>query len=130
MLPDASDLSDWSDLSDLFLMDHKHVLAGHLAPGMNFNERVWTLTARIPRGRVGTYGQIAHKLGTRAYRAVGNALHHNPHAPAVPCHRVVGSDGRLTGFAGGLTQKRRILLEEGVSFVAERVDLERCQVKL
>ncbi len=111
-------------------MNHKHVLAGRLAPGLNFNERVWALTTRVPRGRVGTYGQIAQKLGTRAYRAVGNALHHNPHAPAVPCHRVVGSDGRLTGFAGGLAQKRRMLQSEGVPFVAGRVDLERCRVKL
>jgi methylated-DNA-[protein]-cysteine S-methyltransferase len=62
-------------------------------------------------------------MGTRAFRAVGNALHRNPYAPVVPCHRVVGSDGNLTGYAGGLAAKRRMLESEGVRVVGDRVDL-------
>ena len=86
----------------------QEIKQGRLSRKMNFNQKVWALTARIPEGQVATYGDIARALGTRAYRAVGNALNRNPYAPAVPCHRVVGCDGSLTGFAGGLGRKRRI----------------------
>ena len=81
---------------------------------MSFPQKVWTLTARIPAGQVSTYRQIALALNSRAYRAVGQALHNNPYAPGVPCHRVVGSNGRLTGYAGGLAMKARLLIKEGV----------------
>ena len=87
---------------------------GKLHRGMTFNQKVWALTARIPQGKVVTYGDIAKALKCKAARAVGNALNKNPYAPAVPCHRVVGSDGALTGFAGGLDKKRKLLLDEGV----------------
>jgi methylated-DNA-[protein]-cysteine S-methyltransferase len=72
---------------------------------MNFEERVWRLMERIPKGRVTTYGQIAKKLDTRAYRAVGNACRRNPYAPRVPCHRVVRSDGTVGGFRGKTSGK-------------------------
>src|SRR5580658_3747081 len=104
------------------------IKAGRLAPEMSFNEKVWALTSRIPAGRVTTYGDLAHKLHTRAYRAVGNALNRNPYAPAVPCHRVVGVAGELTGYAGGLPSKRRMLEAEGVSLINDRVDLSRHRV--
>jgi len=55
---------------------------------------------KIPRGKITTYGLIAKKLDTKAYRAVGNACRNNPYAPRVPCHRVVKSDGTIGGFAG------------------------------
>lgn len=97
------------------------IRAGRIVEGMSFDEKVWAMTARIPAGRVTTYGRIAAALGSRAARAVGGALNRNPHAPAVPCHRVVGSDGRLTGFAHGLPAKRRLLEAEGVPFVGDRV---------
>lgn len=103
------------------------IKAGRLTAGMSFSERVWALTARVPPGRVVTYADIARRLGTRGYRAVGHALHRNPHAPGVPCHRVVGADGRLTGFAGGLDRKRRLLRREGVPLRGDRVDLARCR---
>src|SRR6478736_1721456 len=90
------------------------IRAGKLKPGMTFNERVWTLTARIPAGKVVTYADIAAALGSKGYRAVGNALNKNPYAPGVPCHRVVGSDGSLTGFAHGIDKKRKILQTEGI----------------
>jgi methylated-DNA-[protein]-cysteine S-methyltransferase len=92
----------------------RDIKAGKILPGMTFNEKVWALTARIPRGKVVTYGEIAKALKCNGARAVGNALNKNPYAPAVPCHRVVGSDGSLTGFAGGLDKKRALLTTEGV----------------
>lgn len=103
-----------------------NIKAGRIVKGMSFNERVWALTARVPRGRVTTYGEIAHKLGTQAYRAVGNAMNRNPYAPDVPCHRVVGSNGSLTGFAGGLPKKKKMLRQEGVPLRGELVDLSQC----
>jgi len=99
------------------------IKSGKLNPGMSFNEKVWTLTARIPRGKVMTYAQIAHQLKTKGYRAVGNALNRNPYAPAVPCHRVVGSDGSLTGFASGVDKKRKLLESEGIPFAGSKVNL-------
>jgi methylated-DNA-[protein]-cysteine S-methyltransferase len=90
---------------------------------MTFDERVWNLCRSIPKGKVTTYKAIAEALGTKAYRAVGNALNRNPHWPDVPCHRVVGSDGKLTGFARGIEEKKRLLENEGVRVVGDRVDL-------
>ena len=113
-------------------MAHLHeqsIKAGTLKPGMSFNEKVWALTARIPRGKVTTYAALARKLKSKAYRAVGNAMNRNPFAPIVPCHRVVGSDGRLTGYAGGLKKKAAMLSEEGIELVGERVKLEECEFK-
>src|SRR5688572_28308860 len=66
----------------------REIKAGKILPGMSFNEKVWALTARIPVGQVRTYADIARELGTKGYRAVGNALNRNPYAPVVPCHRV------------------------------------------
>jgi len=66
---------------------------------------------KIPKGRVTTYGLIARKLHTKAYRAVGNACRKNPYAPKVPCHRVVRSDGTVGGFGGrtsGSTVEKKI----------------------
>ncbi len=97
---------------------------------LSFNERVWAVTATIPRGCVVTYGDIAHKLKSRAYRAVGMALNRNPHAPVVPCHRVVGANGKLTGFAQGLAKKQQMLQDEGVQVVDGRVDLASYRAKL
>ena len=99
----------------------REIKAGRIVPGMNFNQKVWALTARIPAGQVRTYASIARELGSKGYRAVGNALNRNPYSPAVPCHRVVGSDGSLTGFAGGLDMKRKLLTEEGVEIRNGRV---------
>jgi O-6-methylguanine DNA methyltransferase len=83
---------------------------------MNFEEKVWKLMERIPKGRVTTYGQIARQLNTKAYRAVGNACRKNPYAPRVPCHRVVRSDGTIGGFGGktsGKTVKEKTRLLRG-----------------
>jgi methylated-DNA-[protein]-cysteine S-methyltransferase len=102
----------------------RQVLQGRVLAGMSFEERVWAVCARVPRGKVTTYAAIARALGGRAYRAVGAALGRNPYAPQVPCHRVVGSNGALTGFAGGLPAKRDLLEREGVRVRNGKVDLE------
>lgn len=111
-------------------MDKRVITAGRLHPNMTFNEKVWTLCARVPRGKVTTYGEIARRLGTRAYRAVGNALHHNPFAPTVPCHRVVGSTGGLTGFASGVRKKQEMLEAEGIAIHKGRIDLRAHMYRL
>lgn len=101
------------------------ILAGRCEPGMSFQQKVWAITARIPPGKVATYADLARQLGTNAYRAVGQAMHHNPYAPTIPCHRVVGSDGKLTGYARGLEKKTAMLQNEGVQVRSGKVDLAR-----
>jgi len=82
--------------------------------GTAFQQRVWRACARIPLGQTRTYGQLARAAGRpRSSRAVGAAMARNPVPIVVPCHRVVGHDGRLTGFGGGLGLKRRLLAHEG-----------------
>jgi len=108
----------------------QQIKAGRLQPSMSFNEKVWALTARVPAGKVTTYGEIARKLGSNGYRAVGSALNRNPYAPQVPCHRVVGCTGTLTGFAGGIDKKKQLLMSEGVPMRNGRVDLNHARAKL
>jgi methylated-DNA-[protein]-cysteine S-methyltransferase len=108
----------------------KGVTSGKISKAMSFNQKVWALTARIPAGRVTTYAEIARALGTRGYRAVGNALNRNPYFPKVPCHRVVGSSGALTGFAAGIGKKRSLLQGEGVPMNGARVDLQTAFIAL
>jgi methylated-DNA-[protein]-cysteine S-methyltransferase len=84
--------------------------------GDAFQRQVWEILDRIPYGQTTTYGQIAHELGNPTLaRKVGNAVGHNPLSIVVPCHRVVGKEGKLTGYAGGLERKQRLLELEGVS---------------
>ena len=91
----------------------------------SFNEKCYEILRRVPRGRVTTYGEIARALNTEAYRAVGNAMNRNPYAPRVPCHRVVGSNGKMVGFASGVSKKIKMLKEEGVEVVNGKVNLEK-----
>ena len=84
-----------------------------------FNEHVWNLMKKIPRGKVTTYKQLARSLNTKAYRAVGNACRRNPYAPQVPCHRVVKTNGLIGGFGGktkgkNIKKKIALLKKEGV----------------
>lgn len=83
--------------------------------GTEFQRRVWAITRAIPRGQTMSYGQVASQAGSCAARAVGQAMARNPWPVIVPCHRVVGSDGSLTGFGGGLEMKRRMLEMEGMA---------------
>lgn len=82
--------------------------------GDAFQQRIWAMLREIPYGATTTYGALAERLGNKALaQRVGHAVGHNPLSVVVPCHRVVGSDGSLTGYAGGLDRKRFLLgLEE------------------
>lgn len=86
-----------------------------LAPkGSSFRQAVWDVLLQIPYGRTVTYGTIAKKLGVKSAQAVGGAVGHNPISILIPCHRVVGADGALTGYAGGVEKKAYLLaLEQG-----------------
>ena len=79
--------------------------------GSEFQKKVWAELRRIPYGDTATYGDIAHRLGYEPViaRAVGTANASNPLPIVVPCHRVIGSDGKLTGYAGGIDRKRTLL---------------------
>ncbi len=82
--------------------------------GTAFQRRVWAALTEIPVGRTETYGQLAARIGApTAVRAVGLANGANPVGVIVPCHRVVGSSGKLTGYAGGLERKKWLLEHEG-----------------
>ena len=86
---------------------------------------------KIPEGRVTTYGLVARKLNSKAYRAVGNACRRNPYAPRVPCHRVVRSDGTVGGFGGktsgkNVKKKIQMLRKEHVEIINGRItDFEK-----
>lgn len=81
--------------------------------GTPFQQRVWTALRQIPYGSTISYAELARRIGSpRAVRAVASAIASNPLSIFVPCHRVIGSDGRLTGYAGGLDAKRRLLALE------------------
>lgn len=92
-----------------------------LAPiGSEFRKEVWQVLCEIPYGETTTYGEISQKIAARrglermSAQAVGGAVGHNPISIIVPCHRVVGSNGSLTGYAGGLQKKIKLLTHEGV----------------
>jgi methylated-DNA-[protein]-cysteine S-methyltransferase len=82
--------------------------------GTEFQQRVWRELTRIPFGETRSYGQLAKRLNNpNGSRAVGLANGRNPIAVIVPCHRVIGADGSLTGFGGGLDRKEWLLTHEG-----------------
>ena len=90
--------------------------------GTDFQRRVWDVLATVPWGTTTTYGAIAARLGLPpgASRAVGAANGANPLPVVLPCHRVIGSDGTLTGYAGGLERKALLLRLEGVATEADQ----------
>jgi len=90
--------------------------------GTEFQRRVWDVLATVPWGTTTTYGAIAARLGLPpgASRAVGAANGANPLPVVLPCHRVIGSDGTLTGYAGGLERKALLLRLEGVATEADQ----------
>ncbi len=84
--------------------------------GTAFQRRVWDALREIPFGQTASYGQVARRIGEpNAARAVGLANGRNPIAIVIPCHRVIGSGGALTGYGGGLDRKRWLLAHEGAS---------------
>jgi len=106
-------------LEDYFAKKNPKVKIPLAPDGTDFQQAVWKLLLEIPYGKTSTYGAIASRLvaaGKRASaRAVGGAVGHNPISMLIPCHRVLGSDGSLTGYAGGIGKKRALLeLEESL----------------
>ena len=86
--------------------------------GTEFQERVWAELRRIPIGETRSYGELAEQLGDKnAMRAVGLANNRNPVAVVVPCHRVIGADGSLVGYGGGIDRKRWLLKHEGALLI-------------
>lgn len=112
-LPVFSAAKDW--LHRYFTGEKPEASELPLAPiGGAFRQRVWKCLLEIPYGEVTTYGQISKKLGTNCAQAVGGAVGHNPISIIIPCHRVVGASGKLTGYAGGIDKKICLLRHEGV----------------
>ena len=89
-----------------------------LAPqGTPFQQKVWQALTTIKQGETKSYAWLAEKIGNKkAVRAVGTANGANPIALIIPCHRVIGSNGKLTGYAGGLALKAKLLMHEGAQF--------------
>ena len=104
-------------LAEYFAGDRKEFDLPLAPNGSAFRQRVWSALREIPYGTTTTYGAIAAELGLTGHgaRAVGLANGANPLAIVVPCHRVVGSNGTLTGYAGGLDHKRQLLALEGAA---------------
>jgi methylated-DNA-[protein]-cysteine S-methyltransferase len=101
-------------LAEYFAGQRQHFDLPLHARGDEFQRRVWELIAAIPYGRTATYGDLARDLGGGVLaKDVGAAVGRNPLSVIVPCHRVVGKDGGLTGYAGGLKRKRFLLDLEG-----------------
>ena len=83
--------------------------------GTDFQKSVWEMLLKIPYGQTTTYGEIAKRLNCKSARAVGGAVGHNPISILIPCHRVIGSNGNITGYAGGIDKKRVLLQIEGLT---------------
>jgi len=87
----------------------------------NIKQNCYDLLKKIPKGKVTTYKIIADKLGTKAYRGIGQIIGANPNAPQVPCHRVVKSNGDISGYAFGVSQKIALLKQEGIEVVGGKI---------
>ena len=103
-----------AELAEYFASERREFTVPLDLQGPAFHRRVWDEVARVPYGETRSYGEIARTIGApQASRAVGMANGANPVAPIVPCHRIVGSTGQLTGYGPGLPLKRRLLVMEG-----------------
>lgn len=80
----------------------------------SFSSKCYSLLRKVPVRKITTYKALAKAIGTKAYRAVGNAMNKNPYAPQVPCHRVVKANGEVGGFASGTKKKIEMLKKEGI----------------
>lgn len=111
-LPVFEETARWLDL---YFSGQTPDFTPKLAPrGTAFQQAVWTGLASIPYGQTTTYGEMARRLGCPSARAVGGAVGRNPIFVILPCHRVLGAGGRLTGYAGGLEKKKALLALEGI----------------
>lgn len=117
-LPIFEETKRWLD--SYFAKEKPTISDLSLAPlGSDFRQKVWKILCEIPYGKVVTYGDIAKEMAAKqgkekmSAQAVGGAVGHNPISIIVPCHRVVGSNGSLTGYAGGISTKIKLLELEG-----------------
>ncbi|MEZ5140066.1 MAG: methylated-DNA--[protein]-cysteine S-methyltransferase [Acidimicrobiales bacterium] len=116
LAPDDGSLDEAAGQLGEYFAGERRTFDLPLAPeGTDFQRRVWAQLRAIPYGSTSTYGEVARAIGaTNGFRAVGLANGRNPIAIIVPCHRVIGADGSLTGYAGGMERKRFLLdLEAG-----------------
>ncbi|MCF7872125.1 DNA-deoxyinosine glycosylase [Candidatus Woesearchaeota archaeon] len=88
----------------------------------SLKQKIYTALLAVPKGKVTTYKELANRVGSKAYRAVGQIMNKNSWAPEVPCHRVVASDGSLGGFAEGLKKKKALLESECVKIINNKID--------
>ena len=97
---------------------------------LKFEEKVYSVCKEIPKGKVSTYKEVGRVLNSKAYRAIGQALRKNPYK-YVPCHRVIGSSGKIGGFRGNeVEEKEKLLKEEGVEVVNGKVNLSKFSHRL
>jgi methylated-DNA-[protein]-cysteine S-methyltransferase len=123
-LPDL-EKSILGDLNGYFIQKN-HVWQSPIAPhlGSEFQEKVWSALLEIPVGQVRSYREIADLLGQpKAAQAVGNANGQNPILLRIPCHRVIGSNGTMTGYAGELWRKEWLLRHEGYAGLNQQMNL-------
>jgi methylated-DNA-[protein]-cysteine S-methyltransferase len=128
LLADAQETVEWNSdrcrraqdqISDYFEGSRRSFDLELNPTGTPFQKTIWEVLRTIPFGQTRSYGEIAQEIGkSGASRAVGRANGTNPISIIVPCHRVIGADGSLTGFGGGLEAKRFLLEHEGVSLSA------------
>ena len=120
-LVQEDDLTIFSDVKDWF-DDYFHGLNPKInfklnPQGSEFRQKVWKILSEIDYGETLTYGEIASKISpTMSAQAVGGAVGHNPISILIPCHRVLGSNGKLTGYAGGIDKKVKLLKLENIAF--------------
>ena len=121
--PELGLFADTAHWLDLYFGGSVPNLTPPLSPeGTPFRRKVWDILLRIPYGKTMTYGEIAAEIARAeglprmSAQAVGGAVGHNPIAIIIPCHRVIGADGSLTGYASGLDKKRYLLTLEGINF--------------
>ena len=122
-VPDASPLRDVVEQLEGYFAGERRSFALPLRPvGTPFQLEVWRELERVPYGATASYGELACRIGRpAAVRAVGLANGRNPISIVVPCHRIVGAGGALTGYGGGLERKRLLLdLEQGVTALSAR----------
>ena len=113
-IPVFAEVSRWLD--DYFAGEQPDPQILPLAlSGTDFRRRVWQALLDVPYGEIITYGELAERIGCGSARAVGGAVGHNPISIIIPCHRVLGADGSLTGYAGGIDCKRWLLEHEELS---------------
>lgn len=121
-LPVFQETKQWLDL--YFSGKAPNFTPPLLLRGTGFRQEVWGLLRQIPYGQTITYGDIAGKLAAQrglvrmSAQAVGSAVGHNPISLIIPCHRVIGSDGKLTGYAGGI-QRKELLLQMEQNYISQ-----------